>query len=86
MNDNNVVSVLAYVQAYFFKFRKREQAEWFSVHAASDSTCETGAAEWHHVAVSGRRQIACDVALLAKGFLYVMCEVGAVNPAYGYGL
>lgn len=87
MNDSNSVSVLAYVQAFFFFNSESvsnrsglQSIQCLTAHLKRELVNDTTLLSLE------KRQISWDTLLSAEGFLCVLCKAGAVNPACCSGL
>lgn len=78
MSDSNLVSVLAYVQAFFLNSENVDKWCVFSDHTVSDSTYKM---ELFHdtTLLSLEKIISCDMMLLVKELLYMVCKEGVIN-------
>lgn len=78
MSDSNLVSVLAYVQAFFLNSENVDKWCVFADHTVSDSTYKMEL--FHDTALlSLGKIISCDMMLLGKELLYMVCKEGVIN-------
>lgn len=78
MSDSNLISVLAYVQAFFLNSENVDKWCVFADHTVSDSTYKMEL--FHDTALlSLEKIISCDMMLLGKELLYMVCKEGVIN-------
>lgn len=83
-----IVTWSLYLHMYSLIFLNSENVNKWSVFQSMQ--CLTAHMKWElfndTTLLSLEKIISCDMILLAKEFLYMVCKVGIVNPAYCYGL